>query len=69
MTSVSTQMVNGRTTVTRREVRDGIETVTVTENGVTLSCTVNGVPQPVGALEGGGGGEVCGEHVLRYTTV
>jgi hypothetical protein len=46
MTSVSTQMIGGRTIVTRRVIQNGRETVTVTENGVVTSRSIDGRPQP-----------------------
>jgi len=47
-TSTSTRMSNGKKVVTKKVVDNGIETVTVTENGVLKSKTVNGVSQAIG---------------------
>jgi len=47
-TSTSTRMINGKRIVTKKVVDNGIETVTVTENGVLKSKTVNGVSQAIG---------------------
>jgi len=43
-TSTSSRLVNGRQVTTRRVVENGKETVTVEENGVVTSHTVNGQP-------------------------
>jgi len=47
-TSTSTRMTNGKKIVTKKVVDNGVETVTVTENGVLKSKTVNGVSQAIG---------------------
>jgi len=51
--STSTRIVNGKKVTTKKEVSNGVETVSTYENGVLKSHTVNGVAQ---ALEGGSGG-------------
>lgn len=43
--STSVKMVNGKRIETKRVVDNGVETVTVTENGQVKSKTVNGQPQ------------------------
>lgn len=45
--SVSTKCINGRTIVTTKVVENGVETVTVEENGRIKSKTVNGQPQAI----------------------
>lgn len=45
--STSTTVVNGRRIITKKVVENGIETVTVEENGVVKSITVNGEPQSI----------------------
>lgn len=47
-TSTSTRISNGKKIVTKKVVDNGVETVTVTENGVLKSKTVNGVSQAIG---------------------
>ncbi|KAK2717116.1 dnaJ homolog subfamily B member 6-B-like [Artemia franciscana] len=44
-TSESTTIVGNKKTVTKKVVKNGVETITVTENGVLKLKTVNGVPQ------------------------
>jgi DnaJ family protein B protein 6 len=44
-TSTSTKFVNGKKIVTKKVIDGGTETVTVIENDVVKSRTVNGVPQ------------------------
>lgn len=51
MTSVSTQVIGGRTIVTKRVVENGRETTTVMENGVVKEKLIDGVPQPIGGPE------------------
>lgn len=46
-TTTSTRFVNGKKIETRRIIENGVETVTVQEDGVLKSKTVNGVPQSV----------------------
>lgn len=46
-TSTSTRFVNGKKLVTKKTSENGIETVTVTEDGILKSKTVNGVPQAI----------------------
>lgn len=45
--STFTKYVNGKKITTKKVVDGGVETVTVHENGVLKSHTVNGVPQAV----------------------
>lgn len=45
--SISTKCVNGKTIVTTKMVENGVETVTVEENGRLKSKTVNGQPQAI----------------------
>jgi len=47
-TSTSTRFVNGRKIVTKKVCENGAETVSVLEDGVLTSKTVNGVPQAIG---------------------
>jgi len=44
-TSTSTRFINGKKVVTKKVVQNGVETVTVVEDGVVRSQTVNGIPQ------------------------
>lgn len=46
-TSRSTKVVNGKKFVTVKTVENGVETVTVEEDGVVKSKTVNGVAQAI----------------------
>jgi DnaJ family protein B protein 6 len=46
-TSKSTKVVNGRKFTTIKVVENGVETVTMEEDGVVKSKTVNGVPQSI----------------------
>lgn len=46
-TSTSTKFVNGKKIVTQKVVENGSETVTVEEDGVVTSMTVNGQPQAI----------------------
>lgn len=46
-TSTSTRVSNGKKIVTKKVVENGVETVTITENGVLKSKTVNGVSQAI----------------------
>lgn len=46
-TSTSTTISNGKKIVTKRVIKDGVETVTVEENGVLKSKTVNGQPEAI----------------------
>lgn len=45
--SISTKCVNGKTIVTTKMVENGVETVTIEENGRLKSKTVNGQPQSI----------------------
>lgn len=45
--STSTTVVNGRRITTKKVVENGVETVSVEENGVMKSLTVNGEPQSI----------------------
>merc|ERR1712113_549355 len=64
--STSTRIVNGKKVTTKKEVSNGVETVTTYENGVIKSHTVNGVAQ---AIEGGnGGGSPRHRHATRSST-
>lgn len=45
--STSTTVINGRKITTKKVVENGVETVTVEENGVMKSMTINGEPQAV----------------------
>ncbi|RWS06368.1 dnaJ subfamily B member 6-like protein, partial [Dinothrombium tinctorium] len=47
-TSTSTRFVNGRKIETKKVIENGVETVTVHEDGVLKSKTVNGVKQALG---------------------
>lgn len=47
-TTVSSRIVNGKKIETRTTMDNGVETVTVIEDGVVKSKTVNGVPQAIG---------------------
>jgi len=47
-TSTSTRISNGKKIITKKVMENGVETVTVTEDGVLKSKTVNGVPQAIG---------------------
>lgn len=49
-TSTSTRFVNGVKIETKKVLANGVETVTVLEDGVIKSRTVNGVPQPLNAI-------------------
>lgn len=49
-TSTSTRFVNGVKIETKKVLANGVETVTVLEDGVMKSRTVNGVPQPLNAI-------------------
>lgn len=49
-TSTSIQTINGKRIETKRVFDQGVETVTVIENGVVKSKTVNGTPVPTGAI-------------------
>lgn len=49
--STSTKIVNGRKIVTKRVKENGKETVTVEEDGVVKSLTVNGQPQSLPQLK------------------
>lgn len=49
-TSTSTRFVNGKKIETRKVIENGVETITVHEDGVIQSKTVNGAPQ---ALDSG----------------
>lgn len=44
-TSTSTRFMNGKKIITKKVIEDGVETVTVMEDGIIKSKTVNGVPQ------------------------
>jgi hypothetical protein len=55
MSSVQTQIVNGQQRTVRTEVRNGVKTVTVEENGRITEKYVNDVPQLVGGRETSGG--------------
>lgn len=46
-TSTSTRVMNNKKIVTKKVVENGVETVTITENGVLKSKTVNGVAQAI----------------------
>jgi len=46
-TSTSTRFVNGKKLVTKKICENGVETVTVMEDGIMKSKTVNGVPQAI----------------------
>ncbi|XP_015792958.1 dnaJ homolog subfamily B member 6 [Tetranychus urticae] len=46
-TTTSTRFVNGRKIETKKVIENGVETVTVIEDGMLKSRTVNGVPQAV----------------------
>ena len=46
-TSMSTRFLNGKKVTTKKEVENGVETVTTYENDVLKSQTVNGVPQAI----------------------
>jgi DnaJ family protein B protein 6 len=46
--STSTKIVNGKKIITKKVVENGNETVTVEENGVLTSKTVNGEQQAIG---------------------
>ncbi|CAG0887729.1 unnamed protein product [Darwinula stevensoni] len=46
-TSTSTKFVNGKKIVTKKVVENGMETVSILENDVLKSRTVNGKPQPL----------------------
>jgi DnaJ family protein B protein 6 len=46
-TSTSTRFVNGQKIETRKVIENGIETVTIHEDGQLKSKTVNGVPQSI----------------------
>uniref|UniRef100_A0A646QFH6 DnaJ subfamily B member 6 n=1 Tax=Hemiscolopendra marginata TaxID=943146 RepID=A0A646QFH6_9MYRI len=46
--STSTRFTNGKKVVTKKVVENGVETVTVTEDGIVKSKTVNGIPQAIG---------------------
>ncbi|KZS09465.1 putative DnaJ subfamily B member 6 [Daphnia magna] len=46
-TSTSTRVSNGKKIVTKKVVENGVETVTVSENGVLKSKTINGVSQAI----------------------
>lgn len=45
--STSTSVINGRKITTKKIVENGVETITVEENGTIKSKTINGEPQPV----------------------
>jgi len=45
--STSTRIVNGHKIITKKVIENGIETVTVEEDGAVTSKTVNGVPQAI----------------------
>jgi DnaJ family protein B protein 6 len=45
--STSTRINNGHKIVTKKIIENGNETVTVEENGIMTSRTVNGVPQAI----------------------
>lgn len=47
-TTTSTKIVNGKKIETRKVFENGQETVTVTENGVVKSKSINGVQQAIG---------------------
>jgi len=47
-TSTSSKFVNGKKIVTKKVMENGVETVTVEEDGVVKSLTVNGEPQAIG---------------------
>lgn len=47
-TSTSTRFINGKKIVTKKIMENGVETVTVLEDGVVKSKTVNGVTQALG---------------------
>lgn len=49
-TSTSTRFVNGVKIETKKVLANGVETVTVLEDGVMKSRTVNGVAQPLNAI-------------------
>ena len=62
--SSSTRIVNGKKVTTKKVVDNGVETLTIYENGVLRSHTVNGVPQ---AIEGGGGsGSPRHRHAIQH---
>lgn len=46
-TSTSTRVSNGKKIVTKKVVENGVETVTISENGVLKSKTINGVAQAI----------------------
>lgn len=46
-TSTSTKFINGKKLVTKKVIDNGVETVTVLEDGVLKSKTVNGVQQAI----------------------
>lgn len=46
--STSTRFSNGKKIVTKKVTENGMETVTITEDGTVKSKTVNGVPQAIG---------------------
>lgn len=52
MSTVTTQISNGKHVRTERVVQNGRETVTVTENGVLVSRTIDGVPHALESLPG-----------------
>lgn len=52
-TSTSTRFVNGKKIETKKVLANGVETVTVLEDGVMKSRTVNGVAQPLNAIRNG----------------
>lgn len=46
-TTTSTRFVNGKKIETRKVTENNMETVTIVENGVLISKTVDGVAQPL----------------------
>ncbi|PAA55908.1 hypothetical protein BOX15_Mlig032064g2 [Macrostomum lignano] len=61
--STSTRVVNGRQIVTKKVVENGVETVTVTENGRVVSKTVNGQAQ---SIEGPSGANAAASSSSSY---
>ncbi|XP_065565039.1 dnaJ homolog subfamily B member 6-like isoform X3 [Artemia franciscana] len=46
--STSTRIMGNKKIVTQKVIENGVETVTIAENGIVTSKTVNGVPQALG---------------------